>query len=116
MLTGSAGDKALDRRREIIEAAQDRVQRIMLTTEDTNTEDPMAIAEEMLGYVTNPDVDASIIIDRAGAVEDVVAEAREHDGFDVLLLIGKGDERWIKMHNRHVPYEGDSSIIRRLFS
>lgn len=116
LLTGSAGDKALDRRREIIEAAQDRVQRIMLTTEDTNTEDPMAIAEEMLGYVTNPDVDASIIIDRAGAVEDVVAEAREHDGFDVLLLIGKGDERWIKMHNRHVPYEGDSSIIRRLFS
>lgn len=92
------------------------MQRIVLTAEDTDKEDPMAVAEEMLGYVTNPDVDASIILDRAAAVEDIVAEARDHDGFDVLLVIGKGDEQWMKVRNRHVPYEGDSYIITRMFS
>lgn len=116
LLTGSTGDKAIDRRHEIVEAAQDRVQRIVLTAEDTDKEDPMAVAEEMLGYVTNPDVDASIILDRAAAVEDIVAEARDHDGFDVLLVIGKGDEQWMKVRNRHVPYEGDSYILTRMFS
>jgi UDP-N-acetylmuramoyl-L-alanyl-D-glutamate--2,6-diaminopimelate ligase len=31
-------------------------------------------------------------------------------------VIGKGNERWIKVHNKHVPFEGDDRIIERLFN
>lgn len=116
LVTGSVGNKAIDRREEIIDAAQHRVQSIILTQEDTNTEDFTAICQEMYDYISNPNVERAIITDRTQAIETAVANARAHDGFDIVLAIGKGDERWIKEHNKHVPYEGDSTIIARLFA
>ena len=42
-------------------------------------------------------------------------EAQEDkDRTDVVLVIGKGHERWIKDLNRHVPYEGDDCVVERL--
>ena len=120
LVTGSAGNKAYDRRKEIVEAAQDRIDQFIFTIEDTNTEDEMDICKDMRGYITNENVKSHIIIDRPDAVEYSVDDARKSfnkDGkFNIILLIGKGDERWIKHENKHVPYEGDSEIIKRLFT
>ncbi|RSX57263.1 UDP-N-acetylmuramoyl-L-alanyl-D-glutamate--2,6-diaminopimelate ligase [Bifidobacterium samirii] len=116
LITGSAGNKAVDRRRDIVEAAQHRIDRLILTAEDTDTEPIIDICEHMRSYVTDPRVDADIILDRTQAIEQAVREARADDGrLDVLLVIGKGDERWIKDLNRHVPYEGDDHVVARLF-
>lgn len=116
LVTGSAGNKAVDRRKEIVEAAQNRVDHLILTYEDTDTESVEDICRAMLGFVTNPQLDARIILDRTQAIETAVREARERDGMQVILVIGKGNERWIKAHNKHVPYEGDDRIIERLFA
>lgn len=120
LVTGSAGNKAYDRRKEIVEAAQNRIYQFIFTIEDTNTEDEMDICKDMRGYITNENVKSHIIIDRPDAVEYSVDDARKSfnkDGkFNIILLIGKGDERWIKHENKHVPYEGDSEIIKRLFT
>ena len=120
LVTGSAGNKAYDRRKEIVQAAQNRIYQFIFTTEDTNTEDEMDICKDMRGYITNENVKSHIIIDRPDAVEYSVDDARKSfnkDGkFNIILLIGKGDERWIKHENKHVPYEGDSEIIKRLFT
>lgn len=116
LVTGSVGDKAYDRRKEIIEAAQDEVDEIILTSDDTNTEPAEEVCAQMQGYITNPDVCSRIILDRASAVRTAVEEARERGGFNVLLIVGKGDERWIKVAGRHVPYEGDEAIIKRMFA
>ena len=120
LVTGSAGNKAYDRRKEIVEAAQDRIDQFIFTIEDTNTEDEMDICKDMRGYITNENVKSHIIVDRPDAVEYSIDDARKSfnkDGkFNIILIIGKGDERWIKRENKHVPYEGDSAIVKRLFT
>ena len=117
LVTGSAGNKALDRRREIVEAAQNRIARFIFTSEDTDTEPHEDICKSMLANVTNTEVGTSIILDRADAIADAIADAKAHAGrTDVILIIGKGDERWIKDFNKHVPYEGDDHVVERLFA
>lgn len=117
LVTGSAGNKAVDRRREIVEAAQSRINQLFLTYEDTDTEPVEQICEQMYGYVTNPDLDARIILNRTEAIETAVREAQaDADHTHVILVIGKGNERWMKAQGKHVPYEGDDHIIERLFA
>ena len=115
LITGSAGNKAYDRRREIVEAAQDRISRFIFTTEDTDTEKVQDICEEMERYITNTDVEHSIIIDRTEALRTAVSDAHKASGQPtVILAIGKGNERWIKQFNKHVPYEGDDAVMKGL--
>ena len=119
LITGSTGDKAVDRRKEIVDAAQNRIDEFIFTAEDTNTESVSDICTIMQGYVTNPHVASQIILDRTQAIETAYAEAQkstqEEKRRNILLVIGKGDERWIKLHNKHIPYEGDSFVVKRLF-
>ena len=77
LITGSAGNKAYDRRREIVEAAQDRISRFIFTTEDTDTEKVQDICEEMEHYITNTDVEHSIIIDRTEALREAASDAHK---------------------------------------
>ena len=101
LITGSAGNKAYDRRREIVE--------------DTDTEKVQDICEEMERYITNTDVEHSIIIDRTEALRTAVSDAHKASGQPtVILAIGKGNERWIKQFNKHVPYEGDDAVMKGL--
>ena len=115
LVAGSAGNKAYDRRREIVEAAQDRIARFVFTAEDTDTEPYADICRDMLAAVTNPQVATTTILDRVEAIADALADAKAHpDRLDVVLVIGKGHERWIKDLNKHVPYEGDDHVVQRL--
>lgn len=117
LVTGSAGNKAYDRRKEIVEAAQDRVENFIFTAEDTDTEPFIDICMQMQGYITAPDRTSTVISDRTTAVTNAVYDARAHaDRFNVILIIGKGNERWIKEHNKHTKFEGDDHIIERLFA
>ncbi|MFT9393469.1 UDP-N-acetylmuramoyl-L-alanyl-D-glutamate--2,6-diaminopimelate ligase [Bifidobacterium sp.] len=115
LVTGSAGNKAYDRRREIVEAAQHRIARFIFTEEDTDTEPHVDICRQMLSYVSDPDVKAGIVMGRTEAIAAAIDECRERtDGLNVILIIGKGEERWIKDTGRHKPYEGDDSAVERL--
>ncbi|MCO6558443.1 MAG: UDP-N-acetylmuramoyl-L-alanyl-D-glutamate--2,6-diaminopimelate ligase [Bifidobacterium sp.] len=115
LVSGSAGGKAVDRRKEIIDAAQHRVDRIIITSDDPDKERAEDICETMQAAVNDPHVHATIIVDRQKAIEAAIAEAQAHDGFDVLLIVGKGEEQWIKVNGKHTPYEGDTHIVTRLF-
>lgn len=115
LVTGSAGNKALDRREGIVQAAQDRIMRFVFTAEDTDTEPYEDICRDMANCITNDRVKSSTIIDRTKAIESAVEKARsDADRLDVVLIIGKGHERWIKDLNKHVPYEGDDCVVERL--
>lgn len=119
LVTGSAGDKAFDRRQEMVEAAQDRIAHLILTHEDTDTESIAGICRTMLGYVTNPALDASIILNRTEALETALADARRRAAagrMQIVLVIGKGNERWLKVNNRHMPYEGDDAVVERVLA
>lgn len=117
VVTGSVGDKAVDRREGIIRGVENGADRIILTQEDTVAESMLDICQEMRGYLTNPRVACDIELDRAKAIEMAVDDAHEHASADhpaVILVIGKGEERWIKIDGKHAPYEGDDHIVRRL--
>ena len=75
------------------------------------------ICNDMLRHVTNPDVDARIVVDRVTALTEAIRDARSNpERWDMVLVIGKGHERWIKDRNRHMPYEGDDKVVSRLLS
>lgn len=120
VVTGSTGDKAVDRREGIVRAAQDRAARLILTQEDTDREPMEKVLGEMESFITNPSLDHQTILSRAEAVEDAIAGARADAGktgrLNIVVVIGKGREKWIKVLNKHVPYEGDTYLIERLFS
>ena len=115
LVAGSAGNKAIDRREGIVKAAQDRISRFVFTAEDTDTEPYEDICRDMADHVTNSHVTSDTIIDRTQAIASALHEAQEDKNrTDVVLVIGKGHERWIKDLNRHVPYEGDDCVVERL--
>lgn len=117
LVTGSAGNKAYDRRKEIVQAAQDRVENFIFTADDTDDEPILDICKQMQSYITVPDRTSTIVFDRTTAITNAVHDARARtDRLNVILVIGKGNERWIKVHNKHVPFEGDDRIIERLFN
>ena len=97
-----------------MKAAENRINRFIFTTEDTNTESIEDICRHMNEAVSNEHVQHEIILDRTTALETAVRDASLQPGLAIVLAIGKGDERWIKVHNKHVPFEGDDKIIQRL--
>ena len=115
LVSGSAGGKAIDRREGIVSAAQDRVDRLILTADDEDGESSDQVDQQMLGFVTNPNLDVSIEPDRTQAIKQAVGEpGQPRDRLRVTLVIGKGEERWIKKDGSHVPYEGDDHVVARL--
>lgn len=120
LVTGSAGNKAADRRRGIIAATQDRIARLVLTSEDTDTEPMRAIMDDMDSRVTNTHLIHDEIEDRTSAIESAIAgaraDAKTNGRLNVILAIGKGREKWIKYHNKHEPYESDTGVIARVFA
>ena len=115
LVSGSAGGKAIDRREGIVSAAQNRVDRLILTADDEEGESADQVDHQMLGFVTNPSLDASIVPDRVQAIRQALGDpGRPGDRLRVTLVIGKGEERWFKTDSGHVPYEGDDHVVARL--
>ncbi|MFD0705127.1 Mur ligase family protein [Alloscardovia venturai] len=115
LITGSAGNKAYNRRKEIVEAAQSRISRFVFTTEDTNTEPNTDIVAHMIDAITDKNVTYDVVLDRSQAIEKAIEQARKQvDKLAIILIIGKGNERWIKNRNKHIPYEGDDHAVKRI--
>ena len=115
LVSGTTGGKAIDRREGIVKGALGRVESFIFTLDDPNFEDPTDIARQMQSYVTDPAAQTQIVIPREDAVAKAIADAREHnDRFNVVLVIGKGDETRNIINGKPVPYEGDSVVVRRV--
>lgn len=92
-----------------------RVESFIFTLDDPNYEDPMDIARQMQSYVTDPTARTQIVVPRELAIEKAIADAREHaDRFNIVLVIGKGDETRNIINGKPVPYEGDGAVVRRV--
>lgn len=115
LVSGTTGGKAVDRREGIVKGALGRVESFIFTLDDPNYEDPMDIARQMQSYVTDPTARTQIVVPRELAIEKAIADAREHaDRFNVVLVIGKGDETRNIINGKPVPYEGDGAVVRRV--
>ena len=115
LVCGATGGRGIDRRKGIVQAAQDRIDRLILTADDENEESSEHVDQEMLSFVTNANLKTSMVLDRTQAIEQGLGQpGQPGDRLRIILVTGKGEERWFKNKGRHVPYEGDHVVARLL--
>lgn len=110
LLTGSAGGKALSRRKDMGQAISEVYDLVVLTRDDPNFEDPAEIAAEIQSHITNPAVQIYHEMARDQAIAQILALAQPAD---VVILAGKGTETSMKEAGQDVPYLGDPYFVKQ---
>ncbi len=101
VLVGSVGGRTFSRRAPIGSAISECADLCILTSDDPDFEDPMAIIGDILkgfGDSTTPFV---CIPNRREAIEYAVNEARSGD---IILLAGKGHESFMLINGEHLSF------------
>ncbi|MBQ1298975.1 MAG: UDP-N-acetylmuramoyl-L-alanyl-D-glutamate--2,6-diaminopimelate ligase [Aeriscardovia sp.] len=116
VVTGATGTKGLNRREGLGRAASLGAGRLILTTDDRDFDSLDEIDAQIEKAVDNPDTKVEREDDRTLAVLSALNGARA--GFEktgrqnVVLLVGKGDEDWVKVAGKKVPQKSDPDIVK----
>jgi UDP-N-acetylmuramoyl-L-alanyl-D-glutamate--2,6-diaminopimelate ligase len=81
-------------------AAEHQSDRVIVTSDNPRSEQPMAIIDDILAGLVHPGK-AVVIEDRAAAIAWAVAEAASED---VVLVAGKGHETWQEANGKRVAF------------
>lgn len=109
VVIGTTGNKGESRRQGIGEllASMPDIQ-VILTADDPNFEDPLAIAQEIASFI-NRKVD--IIIDRELAIQTALDQTTGAN--DAVIIAGKGVDAYQIINGQHMPYAGDRKIAEK---
>ncbi len=102
---GAGGDRDRSKRALMGAVASRLADRIVLTSDNPRSEDPLAIIGEI---ETGVSAQHAVEVDRARAIESAIAQAADAD---VVLISGKGHESWQESGGRRVPFS-DSAVAR----
>lgn len=102
---GAGGDRDRSKRAPMGTAASRFADRIVLTSDNPRSEDPLAILREIEAGVTAPH---AVEPDRTRAVESAIGGAADAD---VVLIAGKGHESWQEVAGRREPFS-DAQVAR----
>ena len=102
---GAGGDRDRSKRAPMGIAASRLADRIILTSDNPRSEDPLAIIRDIAAGVSVP---YAAEADRARAVESAIGEAADAD---VVLIAGKGHEAWQEVAGRREPFS-DAQVAR----
>ena len=111
-LYGCVGGRAQVRRKEMAMISGSLCDLSIITTDDPQYEDPAEIAKEVASYVAQIGGKYEIIVDRAEAIRFALDTAR--DG-DIILLLGKGHEEYMKVCGETVPFS-ERAVIEEYFN
>ena len=115
VVIGAAGKNHL-RRDDIAGLCGKYADYIYLTNEDPDFEDPQEICEDIASRIPDGGAPYEIITDRPEAIKKALADCLSRDDKNIIAILGKGSERFIKLHGRHVPCESDSDVVEGLLS
>ncbi|WP_088329983.1 UDP-N-acetylmuramoyl-L-alanyl-D-glutamate--2,6-diaminopimelate ligase [Lacimicrobium sp. SS2-24] len=110
-LFGCGGDRDKGKRPLMGKIAEQGADVVMITNDNSRSEDPMVIAREILGGMQSPD-NALVELDRKTAIRQLFAQAK--DG-DLILLAGKGHEPYQVIGDNKINYnerEYAATLIR----
>lgn len=102
---GAGGDRDRSKRALMGEVASRLADRIVLTSDNPRSEDPLAIIHEIETGVRTPH---AVEADRARAIESAIAQAEDAD---VVLISGKGHESWQETGGRRLPFS-DAAVAQ----
>src|SRR5262249_13698970 len=103
LLFGAGGDRDHSKRPEMGEVASRLADRVILTSDNPRSEDPLAILSEIrsgIGAVSRAQIEVEP--DRRRAIASALAEARPGD---VVVLAGKGHETTQTAGGQSVPFD-----------
>lgn len=103
---GSAGKRDIIKRKIFGEIANKYSDLIILTEDDPRDEDVYKIAEEIAKGIK--DKNYVIITNRKEAIENAIALINSND---TLLILGKGDERYLYREYGKEYYQGDDFVV-----
>lgn len=107
LVIGSTGDKGQTRRSSFGEVISKYIDYVYLTSDDPGTEDPADIAAAIEKSLTGS-TEAKTIIDRQRAIEAALNDA---SGDDVIIIAGKGADRYQIVGTEKVDYLGDGRAV-----
>jgi UDP-N-acetylmuramoyl-L-alanyl-D-glutamate--2,6-diaminopimelate ligase len=103
VLFGCGGDRDRTKRPRMAAVAASGADRVVVTSDNPRTEDPMAIIEDILSGFGEEDHDrVTLEPDRREAIRAALEMARPGD---VVLLAGKGHENYQEIHGERLPFD-----------
>ncbi|AQW22369.1 UDP-N-acetylmuramoyl-L-alanyl-D-glutamate--2,6-diaminopimelate ligase [Lentilactobacillus curieae] len=108
VVTGSAGDKGIDRRPGLGKAIGQSADIAILTADDPGYEQPKDIADTIADNINNDSVQVKYIENRETAIKQAIESSQSGD---VVLIAGKGRDPYQKVNGVDTPYAGDAQIV-----
>ena len=108
---GAAGRRDTEKRPVLGSIADRHCRRIILTEEDCRNEDPSVIAGSIRQGIKTADTE--FIRDRYEAVRRALSIAKPGD---VVLVLAKGNEKYLDRDDRTDPYAGDVDAARQILA
>ncbi len=106
---GAGGDRDRSKRALMGAVANRYAKKIYLTSDNPRGEDPLGIIKDIDDGIKDKDK-VTILLDRADAIMVAIDELK--DG-EVLLILGKGDEKYQEIKSKNVPFD-DRVVAKEL--
>ena len=110
-LFGSVGGRSKERRQQLAEAAANRCDLCVLTSDNPGCEPPMDVINEIDASFPEGSCPRVKIADRAEAIRYAVEIAAEGD---VILLAGKGHENYQLVGVKRIPFSETRILLRAI--
>lgn len=109
LVLGATGNKGESRRKDFgLLINQHPELTVILTADDPNYEDPIAIAKEIASYIS---FDVDMIADREEAIKTALSLTSKED--DAVILAGKGADCYQIINGKKTDYLGDYAIAEK---
>lgn len=110
-LFGSTGSRGIIRRKEMGLVSGKLSDFSIITSDDPENEDPMKIIDEIAGYVEQAGGKGKYV--KIEDREEAICYALDHmENGDILLLLGKGNEHFMKIKGKKIPFSEPDCIKR----
>ncbi len=108
LVFGCPGDKAFNRREEMGLLANKYAKYVYITTEDPGSVSALDISRIISSYLTIP---YKIVLDRENAIKEAYLNSNKND---IVLVLGKGDEKYQLVNNEYIYYKSDVTVAEEL--
>ena len=109
LVLGSTGNKGESRRKDFGQVIEKHPRLdVILTTDDSNREDPKIIADEIASFVSRR---LDFELDRELAIKKAVSKTKSTD--DAVIIAGKGTDMFQLKDGKRQPYIGDTAAAQK---
>ncbi|MDP8253674.1 MAG: UDP-N-acetylmuramoyl-L-alanyl-D-glutamate--2,6-diaminopimelate ligase [Candidatus Kaelpia aquatica] len=106
---GCGGDRYKDKRSQMGRIASSLADKIIVTTDNPRSENPLNIIEDIKKGLGQLGSDCCIVPDRKEAIEKAVYESQKND---IVLIAGKGHEKYQLVDNLVIPFD-DKEVAKK---